>query len=105
MLALLPVNLRRIFLPEQQRLVDTFISQMVQAIERVRLAKEAQTARVKAETESLRNSLLAAISHDFRTPLASIVGASSSSHRPRNHAVRRCPARPRQERSTKKHGA
>ncbi|HEV8520697.1 MAG TPA: sensor histidine kinase KdpD [Burkholderiales bacterium] len=77
-LALLPVNLRRIFLPEQQRLVDTFISQLVQAIERVRLAKEAQTARVNAETESLRNSLLAAISHDFRTPLASIVGASSS---------------------------
>jgi two-component system sensor histidine kinase KdpD len=33
---------------------------------------------VKAETESLRNSLLSAISHDFRTPLASIVGASSS---------------------------
>jgi two-component system sensor histidine kinase KdpD len=77
-LALLPVNLRRVFLPEQQRLVDTFINQIVQAIERVRLSKEAQVARVKAETESLRNSLLSAISHDFRTPLASIVGASSS---------------------------
>jgi two-component system sensor histidine kinase KdpD len=77
-LALLPVNLRRIFLPEQQRLVETFIYQIVQAFERIRLAKEAANSKVKAETESLRNSLLAEISHDLRTPLASIVGASSS---------------------------
>ena len=77
-LALLPINLRRVFLPEQQRLVETFITQIVQAIERIRLTKDAHAAKVKAETESLRNSLLSAISHDFRTPLASIVGASSS---------------------------
>ena len=77
-LALLPINLRRVFLPEQQRLIDTFINQITQAIGRIRLTKEAQVAKVKAETESLRNSLLSAISHDFRTPLASIVGASSS---------------------------
>jgi two-component system sensor histidine kinase KdpD len=77
-LVLLPVNLRRVFLPEQQRLIDTFISLIVQAMERISFAKEAQSAKVKAETESLRNSLLNAISHDFRTPLASIVGASSS---------------------------
>jgi two-component system sensor histidine kinase KdpD len=77
-LALLPINLRRVFLPEQQRLVETFITQIVQAVERISLTKEAQVANVKAETESLRNSLLSAISHDFRTPLASIVGASSS---------------------------
>lgn len=77
-LALLPINLRRVFLPEQKRLIDTFISQIVQALGRVRLTRDAQTAKVKAETESLRNSLLSAISHDFRTPLASIVGASSS---------------------------
>ena len=77
-LALLPINLRRVFLPEQKRLIDTFITQIVQALERIRLARDAQAATVKAETESLRNSLLSAISHDFRTPLASIVGASSS---------------------------
>ncbi|MDB5865870.1 MAG: Sensor protein KdpD, partial [Betaproteobacteria bacterium] len=77
-LALIPVNLRRVFLPEQQRLMDTFITQVLQAIERVRLAREAQAANVKAHTEGLRNSLLSAISHDFRTPLAAIVGASSS---------------------------
>ena len=77
-LALLPINLRRVFLPEQQRLIDTFITQIVQAIGRIRLTRDAHAAKVKAETESLRNSLLSAISHDFRTPLASIVGASSS---------------------------
>jgi two-component system sensor histidine kinase KdpD len=77
-LALLPINLRRVFLPEQKRLIDTFITQIVQAMERIRLTRDAQAATVKAETESLRNSLLSAISHDFRTPLASIVGASSS---------------------------
>jgi len=77
-LALLPINLRRVFLPEQKRLIDTFITQIVQALERITLTRDAQAATVKAETESLRNSLLSAISHDFRTPLASIVGASSS---------------------------
>jgi len=77
-LALLPINLRRVFLPEQKRLIDTFIAQIVQALGRVRLTRDAQAAKIKAETESLRNSLLSAISHDFRTPLASIVGASSS---------------------------
>src|SRR5262249_33120737 len=44
----------------------------------MRLADQARAAQVKVETESLRNSLLSAISHDLRTPLSSIVGASSS---------------------------
>jgi two-component system, OmpR family, sensor histidine kinase KdpD len=77
-LALLPVSLRRIYLPEQQRLLETFLSQTAAAIERVRLADQARHAEVRVETESLRNSLLSAISHDLRTPLSSIVGASSS---------------------------
>jgi two-component system sensor histidine kinase KdpD len=76
--ALLPTSLRRVFLPEQQRLLETMLSQTALAIERVRLAKAAQNAQIKAETESVRNSLLAGISHDLRTPLSSIVGASSS---------------------------
>ena len=77
-LALLPSSLRRVFLPEQQRLLETFLSQAALALERVRLAAAAQSAQIKVETESLRNSLLAGISHDLRTPLASIVGAASS---------------------------
>lgn len=77
-LALLPLNPSRIALPEQQRLLETFVSLIGQALERVRLAAEAHQTQIKIETEQLRNSLLSAISHDLRTPLAAIVGASSS---------------------------
>jgi two-component system sensor histidine kinase KdpD len=77
-LALLPLNPARIALPEQQRLLETFTSQIALALDRVRLAAEAHIAQIKIETEQLRNSLLSAISHDLRTPLAAIVGASSS---------------------------
>lgn len=77
-LALLPLNPARLALPEQQRLLETFTSQIAQALERVRLAAEAQSAQLKMETEQLRNTLLSAISHDLRTPLAAIMGASSS---------------------------
>src|SRR5215831_5760806 len=77
-LALLPSSLRRVFLPEQQRLLETFLNQVALALERVRLAETARNAQIKVETESLRNSLLAGISHDLRTPLAAIVGAASS---------------------------
>ncbi len=77
-LALSPANLRRVFLPEQRRLLDTFINQIVQTIERVSLSEDAQQSQVRIESESLRNSLLSAISHDLRTPLASIFGAAST---------------------------
>jgi two-component system sensor histidine kinase KdpD len=77
-LALLPLNPARLALPEQQRLLETFGSQIALALERVRLSAEAHNAQMKIEAEQLRNSLLSAISHDLRTPLAAIVGASSS---------------------------
>jgi two-component system sensor histidine kinase KdpD len=77
-LALLPVNLRRVFLPEQQKLLDTFIRQIAQAVARVRLAEQARKSMLQMETERLRNSLLSSISHDLRTPLATIVGSASA---------------------------
>ncbi|MFA5922591.1 MAG: sensor histidine kinase KdpD [Methylococcaceae bacterium] len=77
-LVLLPVNLRRIFLPEQQKLLDTFLQQIAQAITRVRLAEQARKTQLDMEAERLRNSLLSSISHDLRTPLATIVGSSST---------------------------
>jgi two-component system sensor histidine kinase KdpD len=77
-IALLPANPRRLFVPEQRRLLDTFAGQIAIAIERAQLAEDARAARLQAETEELRNSLLSGISHDLRTPLASIVGASST---------------------------
>jgi two-component system, OmpR family, sensor histidine kinase KdpD len=77
-LAVLPENRRRILLPEQRHLLETFAGQLGLAMERAQLAETAEAARVAAETESLRNTLLASISHDLRTPLAVIAGASST---------------------------
>jgi two-component system sensor histidine kinase KdpD len=77
-LAALPANPRRVLLPEQFHLLETFAAQIALGLERAQLAGEAQRAQVSAETEGLRNALLASISHDLRTPLAVISGASSS---------------------------
>jgi two-component system, OmpR family, sensor histidine kinase KdpD len=77
-LAVTPAQRRRVLLPEQQHLLETFAGQIALAIERAHLAEEAEHARVAAETESLRNTLLGSISHDLRTPLAVIAGASSA---------------------------
>jgi two-component system sensor histidine kinase KdpD len=59
-------------------LLDTFAGQLGLALERAQLAERAEAARVAMETESLRNTLLASISHDLRTPLAVIAGAGSA---------------------------
>jgi len=77
-LAMRPANLRRIFLPEQRQLLETFLNQIAHALERVRLAEQARTVAVEMEAERLRNSLLSSISHDLRTPLATIVGSAST---------------------------
>jgi two-component system sensor histidine kinase KdpD len=77
-LGVLPANPRRVLLPEQLHLLETFAAQIALALERAQLAERAQRASIDAETEGVRNSLLASISHDLRTPLAVIAGASSS---------------------------
>ncbi len=63
---------------EALRQLETFVNQTALALERARLAGEAQDARVRAETERLRSSLLASVSHDLRTPLAAITGAATT---------------------------
>lgn len=77
-LAVLPVNPRRVLLPEQSHLLDTFAGQIGLALERARLAEVAQASSLAAERESVRNTLLASISHDLRTPLAVMAGAGST---------------------------
>jgi two-component system sensor histidine kinase KdpD len=74
----LPSGRDRFAVPEQRHLLETFAGQLAAAIERVALAADAVRHARRADTESLRNSLLNAISHDLRTPLAVMVGASSS---------------------------
>jgi len=67
-----------VFLPEQQKLLETFLRQIGQAVERIRYAEQAKLTHLQIEAERLRNSLLSAISHDLRTPLATIVGSASA---------------------------
>ncbi|HYM69083.1 MAG TPA: ATP-binding protein, partial [bacterium] len=63
---------------EQRRLLQAFASQAALAIERANLADVSQRLELSRETERLQSALLNSISHDLRTPLASITGAVSS---------------------------
>ncbi len=58
--------------------LDSIASQAASALERVTLAESEQSARINAERERLRSALLSSVSHDLRTPLASITGAAST---------------------------
>jgi two-component system sensor histidine kinase KdpD len=64
--------------PDQQRLLETCASLIALSIERDQSVLEAHQAQLQVETEQLRNSLLNSVSHDLRTPLATIAGAASS---------------------------
>ncbi len=64
--------------PDERRLLDALAGQAALAIERSLLNRDVEEARVSAETEKLRSALLSSISHDLRTPLASIIGGVSS---------------------------
>ena len=64
--------------PDQMDLLETLARQAASGLERVRLAREAEEARLSAEAERLRSTLLSSVSHDLRTPLATITGAAST---------------------------
>ncbi len=71
-----PAQPERVLSTEQFHLLETFANQTALAIERALLAEEAQHARVQVETERLRNALISSVSHDLRTPLATISDAA-----------------------------
>jgi two-component system sensor histidine kinase KdpD len=64
--------------PDERRLLEAILDQAAVAIERAELDRKVAEARLLAETEKLRTALLSSISHDLRTPLASILGSASS---------------------------
>ena len=64
--------------PGRFRLMEGLADQLAIGIERARLREEMEQAKVLTETEKLRAALLSSISHDLRTPLASILGSASS---------------------------
>jgi len=77
-LAIEPKNPARLAGPEQRRLLDTCASLLAISLERIHYVEVAQSSTLQMESERLRNSLLAAISHDLRTPLAALVGMADS---------------------------
>lgn len=68
----------RLLSPEQRQLLDTCASLLAISLERIHYIEVAQASTVQIESERLRNSLLSAISHDLRTPLASLVGLADT---------------------------
>ncbi len=64
--------------PDQRRLLDALRDQGGLAIERVRLVEEMDRVERTAETERLRSALLTSISHDLKTPLASVLGSAGT---------------------------
>jgi two-component system sensor histidine kinase KdpD len=64
--------------PAQFHLLEALSGLIALSLERAALAHESEQRLVQIEAEKLRNSLLSAVSHDLRTPLAAIAGASST---------------------------
>jgi two-component system, OmpR family, sensor histidine kinase KdpD len=77
-LGIRPADPHSLDAPDQLHQLETFANQTALAIERAQLADEAQQTQVRMETERLRNSLLSSVSHDLRTPLATITGAATT---------------------------
>ncbi|HVP12026.1 MAG TPA: sensor histidine kinase KdpD [Phycisphaerae bacterium] len=64
--------------PDQRHMLETFATQLAIALERTQFAEQAERARLQAEAEQMRSTLLSSVSHDLRTPLATITGAASA---------------------------
>ncbi len=77
-LAIRPAQEDRFMSPEQLRLLETFANQIALSCERARLSEENEHVQLQVKAEQLRSALLSSVSHDLRTPLATIAGAASS---------------------------
>ncbi|MCS4509567.1 DUF4118 domain-containing protein [Xylophilus ampelinus] len=77
-LAVRPTHPRWLLIPEQAQQLQTLARQIAIALERVHYVEVAQQAVVEMESERLRNALLAALSHDVRTPLTALIGLAET---------------------------
>ena len=64
--------------PAERTILATFADQAAVALERLTLLHEAERAEVLARTDELKSALMSAVSHDLRTPLASIIASTTS---------------------------
>jgi two-component system sensor histidine kinase KdpD len=69
---------KAILTPAEKRLLEAYSSQGALAIERIRLTRSENKARVLEESDRLKSSLLNSVSHELRTPLAAIKASGSS---------------------------
>ncbi len=77
-LGVLPEGEAQWFELDQRRLLEAFAAQTALAIERLNLAREREEAQRRRDQEAMRSALLSSVSHDLRTPLGAITGASSA---------------------------
>ena len=77
-MCIIAADLEREFSSDEITALETCASLLASALERSNSADMAEQSRVEAEREKLRTTLLSSVSHDLRTPLASIIGASST---------------------------
>src|SRR5580698_5317640 len=91
-MALYPSPESRLDDPDERQLLHTIAGLVGSALERTQLADEARRASLRIETEQLRNALLSSVSHDLRTPLGVVTGATSAlleDDVPKDEAMRR----------------
>jgi two-component system sensor histidine kinase KdpD len=69
---------KTLFTPDERRLLDALLDQTALAIERAKLVEQADEALVVAEADKLRVAMLTSLSHDLRTPLATILGSATT---------------------------
>ena len=77
-LGISPARANMLFTADDLQMLSALASQTALAIERSHLAEETERVKLQIEAERLRNALLSSVSHDIRTPLASVTGAVSS---------------------------
>jgi two-component system sensor histidine kinase KdpD len=80
-LAIQPLDWSMLDEPDEQRLLEACCSSIALALERIHFVEVARETLVRMEGERLRNSLLAAVSHDLRTPLTAIRGLAETLER------------------------
>lgn len=64
--------------PEEYKLLDALANHAAVTVERAAFSARVEEARLIKETEDFRNAMLSSLTHDFKTPLASILGTISS---------------------------
>ncbi|MEY8711219.1 two-component system sensor histidine kinase KdbD [Mangrovibacter phragmitis] len=98
LMVIMPDNLRQLMIPEQKRLLETALLLVTSALDHLNLMVSEEQARVAGERERIRNTLLAALSHDLRTPLTVLFGqaeiltldlaSEGSQHAPQANEIR-----------------